>query len=81
MNEFKRLNSELEKQCHILREMLQTFPSEVKASEVTSDDYWKQFHALRLHFHDCLKAMDDIDTFFSDLNNCSDHLEVGHLAK
>ncbi len=37
MNEFVRLNSELEKQCHILREMLQTFPIEAKASEVTSD--------------------------------------------
>ncbi len=76
MNEFERLNSELEKQCHILREMLQTFPSEVKASEVTSDYYWKQFNALRLHFHDCLKAMDDIDTLFRDLNDCSDPLEL-----
>ena len=41
MNEFERLHSELEKQCHILREMLQTFPSEAKASEVTSDYYWE----------------------------------------
>ncbi len=81
MNEFERLHSELEKQCHILREMLQTFPSEVKASEVASDYYWKQFHALRLHFHDCLKTMDDIDKLFKDLNNCSDPLEIGHLAK
>ena len=72
MNDFVRLNSELEKQCHILREMLQTFPGEVKASEVTSDYYWIQLHALRLHFHDCLKAMDDIEKLFRGLNDCRD---------